>query len=298
MSHHLSLDIGGITIALRSAADLPIEAEGAARKFVSPPIRSGVRPQVGPEVRIHTVWGQPVEPPATDLLFDPGKGLWRLYQIGAQRRFVFTSALLGPLPYQAASFNEDFSQGEVEIRREVFGRRLPVYPLQYPLDELLMVHLLSQGRGVEVHGSGIVSADGVGTLFAGQSGAGKTTMAKLWLSEPDVTILSDERVILRQEGDDVWMYGTPWHGDGRIANRGRARLGRIFFLRHAARNEVTSLSRIASIARLFACGFAPFHDARGLEYTLQFLERVALRCVCNELGFRPDRSAVGFVRDN
>jgi hypothetical protein len=289
MSHSLALDIAGITIALGSDRDLPIEAEGAARKFVC----DGRRP----DVQIRAVWGEPAEPDPADLLFDPGKGLWRLYRIGRRRQFVFTSRLLGPLPYQSASFNESFTEGEIEIRRDIFGRRLPLYPLQYPLDELLMVHLLSQGRGVEVHGSGVVSPEGIGTLFAGQSGAGKTTMAKLWLSEPGVTILSDERVVLRQEGDDVWMYGTPWHGDGRIANQGRARLGRIFFLRPAAQNQIAPLSLTTTIARLFSCGFAPFHDAGGLDYTLQFLERVAERCACNDLGFRPDRSAVDFVRN-
>jgi hypothetical protein len=290
MSHALGLDIAGITIALRSDGDLPIEAEGAALKFVS----AGQSPQV----QIRASWGDPVEPPAADLLFDPGKGLWRLYRLGDRRRFVFTAPTLGPLPYQAATFNQDFTEGKVEIRRAVFGHRLPVYPLQYPLDELLMVHLLAQGRGVEVHGSGLVSADGTGTLFAGQSGAGKTTMAGLWLAEPGVTILSDERVVLRQEGDDIWMYGTPWHGDGRIANPGRARLRRVFFLRHAERNRVAAVSATESIARLFSCGFAPFHDRRGLDYTLQFLEQVVNRCTCTELGFRPDRSAVDFVRDN
>ena len=123
---------------------------------------------------------------------------------------------------RSASFSDDFTEGEVAVRRDIFAGRLPLYPLQYPLDELLMVHLLARGRGVAIHGSGVVDADGRGTLFAGQSGAGKTTMARLWLSEPGVKILSDERVVLRQEGDDVWMYGTPWHGDGRIANQGRA----------------------------------------------------------------------------
>lgn len=293
MSHRLALDIAGITISLTADLDLPIDAEGAARKFVRDDDADGRR-----DVRIRTVWGEPVEPPAADLLFDPGKGLWRLYRLGRRRRFIFTAPLLGPLPYQAATFNEDFTEGEVEIRREIFGRRVPVYPLQYPLDELLMVHLLSHGRGVEVHGSGIVSPDGSGTLFAGQSGAGKTTMAKLWLAEPDVTILSDERVVLRQEGDDIWMYGTPWHGDGRIANQGRARLRRVFFLRHAARNQISPVSATDSIARLFSCGFAPFHDRGGLDYTLGFLEQVVKHCACHELGFLPDQSAVDFIRGN
>jgi hypothetical protein len=288
VSQPVFLDIGGVTIEIRSGADLPIAAEGAARKFLS----AGDRP----EVRIRAVWGEPVEPDAAHLVFDPGTALWRLYRTGDRLRFFFTSPPLGPKPYQAASFTEDFSEGEVEISREIFGQRLPVYPLQYPLDEILMVHLLSRGRGVEVHGSGIVTGDGTGTLFAGQSGAGKTTMAKLWLTEPDVTILSDERVVLRQEGDDIWMYGTPWHGDGRIANPGRARLKRIFFLRHAEQNALLPVTPTESVARLFACGFAPFHDAGGLRYSLGFLEQVAQRCACHELGFLPDRTAVDFVR--
>jgi hypothetical protein len=289
MSGDLALDIAGIGIALSSDhADLPIAAEGAVRKFVGDgaPV----------EVRVRATWGEPVEPPPADLLFDSGKGLWRLYRDGRSRRFVFTSPSFGAQPYQAARFNDDFTEGEVEVRREVFGTRLPLYPLHYPLDELLMVHLLARGRGIEIHGSGMVGPDGLGTLFAGQSGAGKTTMARLWLGEPDVTILSDERVILRREGETIWMYGTPWHGDGHIVNPGRGRLTRIFFLRHAPANAVTPLSATQAIARLFSCGFAPFHDRGGLDYSLGFMEQIAHRCRCEELSFVPDQSAVDFVR--
>ena len=133
-------------------------------------------------MRIRAGWGDPREPDARDLLFDSGKGLWRLYRGGLGLQFVFTSSPLGTLPYQMASFSPDFTEGEVSVRREVFAGRLPLYPLQYPLDELVMVHLLARGRGVAIHGSGVVDADGRGTLFAGQSGAGKTTMARLWLA--------------------------------------------------------------------------------------------------------------------
>jgi hypothetical protein len=129
----------------------------------------------------------------------------------------------------------------------------------------------------------------------GQSGAGKTTLSKLWLGEPGVTMLSDERIILRADAEGVWMYGTPWHGDGHIANPGRARLERIFFLRHAAQNELRPVAPTAAVARLFACGFTPFHDAAGLDFTLGLLGDIARRVRCEELGFVPDRSAVAFA---
>ncbi len=289
MTGSLAIDIAGIGIALDSESpDLPIAIDEAVSRFADDAVR--------PDVRIRARWGDPVEPPADDLLFDSGKGLWRLYRTNGQRRFVFTSPPFGSRPYQMATFTEDFSEGDVVVRREVFGDRLPLYPLHYPLDELLMVHLLARGRGIEVHGCGIVDGNGRATLFAGQSGAGKTTMARLWLGERDVTILSDERVILRREGDAIWMYGTPWHGDGHIVNAGRGQLERVYFLRHAPVNSIAPLSPTESVARLFACGFAPFHDRDGLDFSLAFMEMVAGRCACDELRFVPDHAAVDFVR--
>jgi len=294
VSTRCTLDIAGISIALSSEADLPIEAEGSARKFVC----TDTVPVSAPEVRIHASWGDPREPAAPDLAFDSGKGLWRFYRTRSGPCFAFTSPALGPLPYQLASFSDDFTRGEVQIRREIFGARLPLYPLHYPLDEVLMVHLLAQGRGVEVHGSGVILPDGRGILFAGQSGAGKTTLSRMWLAEEGVKILSDERIIVRKENGCLWMYGTPWHGDGYIANQGRARLSRIFFLRHGTRNELAPVPRSQAVARLFSCGFAPFHDAAGLDFSLQFLDDVSQLCPPDELRFLPDRSALDFVRAN
>jgi hypothetical protein len=294
VSTSCTLDIAGLSIALSSDPDLPIEAEGSARKFVS----AEDAPLHADTIRIHATWGDPREPAAADLAFDSGKGLWRFYRTTSGPRFSFTSPALGTLPYQLASFNDDFTRGEVQVRREIFGERLPLYPLHYPLDEVLMVHLLAQGRGVEVHGSGIILPDGRGLLFAGQSGAGKTTLSKLWLAEPGVKILSDERIIVRKEADGMWMYGTPWHGDGYIANQGRAPLRRVFFLRHGANNALVNLPRSEAVARLFSCGFAPFHDAPGLDFTLRFLDDLSRLCPCEELRFLPDRSALDFVRTN
>ena len=84
------------------------------------------------------------------------------------------------------------------------------YPLEYPLDELLIINLLAQGRGVEVHAAGVIDPEGCGHLFLGQSGGGKTTISRLWQGVERAEILSDEdRIILRKEAGRIWMYGTP-----------------------------------------------------------------------------------------
>ena len=135
-----------------------------------------------------------------------------------------------------------------------------------------------------------------GLLFVGQSGAGKSTIARLWLAEPGAVVLSDDRVVLREEPDGLWMYGTPWHGEEPLASPARARLAAIHFLRHHRQNEVAPVSRTDSVARLFAASFPPFHDATALDFTLGFLDRVASSVPCFELGFRPDRTVLDAVR--
>jgi hypothetical protein len=285
-----TLDIADLAIGVTSDDDLPIAIEGSARKFVATPERAA-----SPAARVHARWGDPAVPADGEVAFDSGKGLWRLHRTPRGATFVFTSPALGERPYQTADFEPGYARGTVTLRREVFGDRLPVYPLHYPLDEVFMVHLLSGGLGVELHGSGVVTADGRGYLFVGQSGAGKTTLSRLWLQAPGVTVLSDERVIVRRRPDGLFMYGTPWHGDGHIATPGRVPLSRVFFLRHGPRNAVVPVGRTEAAARLFACGFTPFHDADGLAFSVGLLGDVGAAVPCDELSFVPDPSAVAFV---
>jgi hypothetical protein len=229
-----------------------------------------------------------------ECLFDSG-GPWRLYRDGDGFLFRFFSSTLST-PYKIARFNRDFSLGRITLHRPFFAAAASIDPLEYPLDELLVLNLLSRGQGVEIHGCGAVVDGSSGYLFAGQSGAGKTTLARICLGEPGAVVLSDDRVILRDEADGLWMYGTPWHGDEPLASPQRARLAAIFFLHQHHRQEIAAVARPDSVARLFAASFPLFYDASALDFTLAFLERVAAGVPCYELGFMPDATVLAAVR--
>jgi hypothetical protein len=192
----------------------------------------------------------------------------------------------------------DFTHSEVSLHRPYFDPEKPIYPLEYPLDELLLINLLALGRGVEVHACGVVDASGHGHLFIGQSGAGKTTMARLWQDTPDVTILSDDRIILRQIDSKLWMYGTPWHGEAKLASPERAPLARIYFLEKGSKNELIPLRDSLALGRLITCSFIPFYSEPGVAFTLGFFEKVVKAIPCNELRFVPDKRVVEFIQDD
>ncbi len=284
----LQLGIGEITTVIASRdPELEITVPDAVGRFLTADDPC--------DITIHAQWSDGETPAHGRLLFDSG-GLWQLREAGGRLTWSFTSPIFGVTPYKTAVFERDFSAGEVFIHRPYFDVSAPIYPLEYPLDELVITNWLSLGRGIEIHACAVRDADGAGYLFAGHSGAGKTTTARLWQDLPGVTVLSDDRVILRRSGGQIWMYGTPWHGDEPLASPSRVPLSRGVILRHADRHELVDHKGGDAIAKLLACSFPPFFSANALDFSLSFLNDVAQHAPFADFGFVPDHRLPAFVR--
>jgi hypothetical protein len=226
-----------------------------------------------------------------ELVFD-SRGLWKLFRNSEGFCFRLTTNFIGTLPYKQVIVAPDFKSGRIEISSEYFAQSDAVNPLEYPLDELLWIHRLSMGEGVEVHGCGVISPDGRGLLLTGHSGAGKSTSSRLWSRRDGARVLSDDRIILRRESGRIWMYGTPWHGDAGIAEADRAPLDGIYVLAHGQQNAIRPLSRTTASAELFARSFVPHHSTDAITFILEFFSKVTDSVPCSEFSFVPDSTAV------
>jgi hypothetical protein len=244
-----------------------------------------------PDIEVSVEWADCLQPWLGAPVFDSGS-LWILFRDGADFVFDFVSPALSANPYKRMRVSSDFRVATITLNREVLRDHHPIFALEYPADELLVTNYLANGLGVEVHGCGLVDFETGGYLFLGHSGAGKSTTAKLWQSLRDPEILSDDRIILRLAEDGLWMHGTPWHGEAAFAAPAKVRINRIFILEHAAKNEITQLTRSRAVGELFARSFPPFHSAAGLERTVGFLEQILNRVPCYQFQFVPDASAV------
>lgn len=282
-----------------SVGDITIRVVSDDRRLASPPGGS-----VGlfcanhgrADVDIQARWNDTPSECAGRMLFDSG-GAWQLRRSGGEFLFTFHSSAGGPEPYKIARFNQTFTAGDVQLYRPHFEQHsaAPTFPLQYPLDELVLIHVLSQGKGVEVHGCGLLDGAGRAHVFVGQSGAGKSTFARLWLDRPGVTLLSDERVVLRTDRERVAVYGTPWQGDAHFASPLSGDLAAVFFLNQGPTHAVVPTGGSRAAARLLACSFLPFHDAAAVDGTMTAVERVTGSTPCYDSWFAPDRSVINVL---
>lgn len=227
--------------------------------------------------------------PSGSLLFDSG-AVWSLFRKESGYRIECRSEAFGDAPYKAATFDDTFTRGTIHLRDDVAS----LNPLDYPLDEVLLANLLGRGRGVELHSCGVIDREGRGRLFVGVSGAGKTTTARLWAGHAS-GIVSDDRVVVREQNGAMWMFGTPWHGEAELSMPDGVPLAGVYLLTQADRNELRTLPITESIARLFGCTFPLFYDEGALDFTLSFLERLANKVPVRELRFTRDPEAVGVV---
>jgi hypothetical protein len=275
--------IGGLGIELYSLrTEQRVRLEPAYQQFID------TAGEV--DMRLYFQSGMFSLPNERKLLFDSGC-VWELWESAGKRVFTAHDPEYGPQPYKTLVLDPEGSHAEFYAADPIADN-----PLEFPLDELLLIHLLGQGRGIMLHCCGI-DAQGQGLVFIGKSGIGKSTMARLWQQTGSATVLNDDRIIVRDRDDQFALYGTPWHGDVTQVSAGSVPLHKLFFLRQATTNSLRKLSCLETVSRLIVASFAPLWDKPAMEFTLAFCEQIARTVVAYELDFVPDESVLDCIRE-
>jgi hypothetical protein len=226
-------------------------------------------------------------------LFSSGSH-WQLYKVNNQYCYKITSQnKRSDFTSRLAVFLPDFSSGRIYTYSPVGDRE---FPLTYPLDQLLFIHLASLHHSVFVHGCA-VRQEGKGLLFAGASGAGKSTLGGLFKECRDCLVLSDDRIIIKKEGVQYVLYGTPWHGSLPFSSNQKVPLSKVFFLKKAKRNRLIPLSPAESLRRMICFSFLPYWEKAYMDEVLVSLKDLSRQNIFYELSFRPDKSVVEYIEN-
>jgi hypothetical protein len=286
-----AIGVGGLVVTVETrSTGLRLGPLGASQAFRVEPRQA--------DLTLEVVARELAVDAAGRLLFD-SNGVWRLFDDDGAHVYRFHDTRLGRQPYKEARLRPESDRGEILVDPRFTERETVVDPLEFPLDELLFQRLLAARGGVELHAAGIVAPSGQGFLFAGQSGDGKTTTARLWQQVAGCTVLSDDRIVVRRVPGGGWsMYGTPWHGEAALAVNAGAPLAAVFVLARGSRTCLEELSAAQAVATLFARSFPPIHDQAATRRLLGEIEALVSEVPCRRLPFVPDAELVPFVLEN
>ena len=259
-SDSVAIDIGGMPIALRTQ-------DAAFRQLLENRYAGFINPSVRAQFEFDVDLFEPADvvPEATaadeDVRVSFEDGQWSL------RRGDFR-----------ARWNSSAGRGHIRQSR-----------IPYAIDSVLrIVHTLilaKQGGFLVLAASAI--RNGRAFLFAGVSGAGKTTISRL--APADATLLTDEISYVRRDGDAFRACGTPFAGElARVGENQSAPLQTLFLLQKGSQNRIEQVAPHEAIRLLLKniLFFAEDPELVGLVFrsACEFIERIPVR----RLTFVPD----------
>lgn len=159
----------------------------------------------------------------------------------------------------------------------------------YSIDGVLRIlHslILAGEGGFLVHAASAVRND-CAFLFAGVSGAGKTTISRL--APGNVELLTDEISYVRPAGPGYDAFGTPFAGElARIGANMRAPLKALYLLAQGPENKIEAVSEAAGVQALLRNILFFAHDPELVDNVFQSACEFVNRVPIYRLVFLPD----------
>jgi hypothetical protein len=265
LRHHVAIVIGGVAIGVETSDALFL---GLLEERYSGFTKAGIRGRVDYEFVVD------LEPP---LDTSPDDDI-RVFRQGTQWLV------------QRGDFRAEWDPA--------LGRgRIRQSPNPYSIDAVLrIVHtlVLAGEGGCLLHAASAV-LDGRAFVFAGVSGAGKTTIARL--APPDAHLLTDEISYVRKEADGYVAYGTPFAGE--LAKAGinlKAPLAAVYLLAQGPRNRIDEVSASEAARGLLANILFFAEDAALVQAVFRSALDLADRVPVRRLTFAPDARVWDLVR--
>ena len=212
---------------------------------------------------------------------------YSIYRTGTGLGFIIYNQENIDVIQQIALLDDTFSHWKVysEATSET-----NIMPLKYPLGPIVMHYLTLKTNAVMMHAS--CAFDGRNArIFTGFSGAGKSTMSKLW-SAAGNGIVNDDRLIIRKRENGYSVYNTPMY----YADIPKvAPLSALYIISHSPENKMKKLSGALAISKVMAFCIQNNFEKQFIESRLSFFSELCTQIPVYELGFVPDNSVVNFV---
>jgi len=159
----------------------------------------------------------------------------------------------------------------------------------YSIDAVLrIVHslLLAKRGGLLLHSASAVR-NGKAFLFAGVSGAGKTTISRL--APPDATLLTDEISYVRKKDNSYVAFGTPFTGEmAKLGENISAPVAALYLLAQGSENRIDPVAPAEAVRSVLANVLFFAEDEELVQSVFHSVFEFVSRVPVSRLTFVPD----------
>lgn len=283
--HRIHLIIADFTFEIKG--ETPFSLEEGYIPFVDD------HPPATPDISVTCFEGFPDEIfPSTKLVFEAENETQKFYSIFKLEDgygFIIYNQQTKNEIQQIAMLDHSFTEWKV-WSVPVEGILLP---LNYPMGPIMMHYMTLLTDAVLLHAS--CAFDGQkGRIFTGFSGAGKSTMSKLW-SQSGSRIINDDRLIVRRVGDKFMVYNTPMYYQDipKVAS-----LDGLYLISHSPENRIRQVKGALAVSKVMAFCIQNNFERQFIEKRLDFFTQLCAEVPVYELGFVPDAGVVPFILMN
>lgn len=137
-----------------------------------------------------------------------------------------------------------------------------------------------------------VAVDNKAIMFTAKSGTGKSTHRKLWVKnfKDKVTVINDDKPVIRKVDGVFYVYGTPWKGKEGVGENIRVRADSLCFLSRSVKNYIGSISTSEAVSKLLNQTIRPA-ELRLMDNLLSLLDGFLKQVKCYDLRVNTDDDA-------
>ncbi len=289
---HATFQLGGLTIAVKNSIWSSLLREDPAEhlSFLSP--SNDFEADVQICMKMESVPGESITP-AMMVFSDKS---YKINEVSNGFQVLRYGVQQQQNPYLTIQTDQHFSNFiySFHISSCCSEKKQAIFPAVSALDVLLLKHTVINHQGLIIHAAG-GAIQGKGMVFSARSGIGKSTICRLLSQSQGNILFSEERIIIRSHETGWKVWGTPWHGESKIALNESAPFAALIFLRQAQETAITRLHPSDALRRLLQTTSIPWYNEEWMSKGLAVCETLLQNIPVFELAFRPDRSAVQAV---
>ncbi|GEM_PF-1867995 len=230
-----------------------------------------------PQIRIRVEYKEVIEIPGKKEVFLSTRS-WRL---GRNKRGLFLY-----FPRKAVS---SLAQFDRSMQKVTFYTNDPSGQLLLYLFPQMLFRLMAvKGASLMLHSAGVLDGEKA-YLFIAHSGGGKSTLAKLALKR-GMTVLNDDRIIIRKQYNIVKVFGNPWHGEVEHTSSRSALIRGIFFIKKSKSNRVVPISKKDALVQMLLHSFSLPITKEMVKKRMVICSNILGHTSCYCLYFKPDQA--------